>query len=711
MAAMRPEPLNPLFADATVLAGIGPRVIKRLEKLLGFDGAARLVRVADLLWHLPTGLIDRRYQPKIAEIKGEGVATLKVTVGKHTPPPARANRRPYQVIAYDDTGEITLVFFHARADYLRGKLPEGQIRVISGRVDFFDGSPRMTHPDHMLNTHELNDMPLVEPVYPMTAGLAAKTLMKAITAALDRVAQLSEWQDQAWLARQGWPDFKQALDAAHHPQTPQELEPLGAARARLAYDELLANQLALGLMRAHLRRGAGRTIIGDGALKEKILAALPFALTAAQHSALEDIYGDMAGETRMLRLLQGDVGAGKTVIALLAMVQAAEAGLQSALMAPTELLSRQHLASLTPLAAAAGLRTALLTGREKGAVRTRLQKELEAGDIDILIGTHALFQDGVAFKDLGLAVIDEQHRFGVHQRLALQAKGVAGKGANNVDMLVMTATPIPRTLTLTHYGDMDVSRLNEKPAGRQPIDTRTVPAGRIDEVIAGLQRALKTGARAYWICPLVEATEEIDAVAAEERFKALEQIFPGRVGLVHGRLKGPDKDRVMHAFKEGEIDLLVATTVVEVGVDVPEATIMVVEHAERFGLAQLHQLRGRIGRGSEKSACILLYKPPLGDTAKARLKTLREVDDGFVIAEEDLRLRGAGEVLGVRQSGLPGYRLAQAEFHAHLLTAAHDDARLILAKDPLLTSKRGNALKTLLYLFERDEAVRLIGAG
>jgi ATP-dependent DNA helicase RecG len=461
----------------------------------------------------------------------------------------------------------------------------------------------------------------------------------------------------------------------------------------------------MALVRAHMRRLHGAASVGDGRLRQHILAALPYSLTASQARAIDEIVADLAAPQRMVRLLQGDVGAGKTVVALMAAAAVIEAGRQAALMAPTEILARQHLATIAPLAEAADMRVAILTGRERGREREQTLARLAAGEVDLLVGTHALFQEEVAFKDLALAVVDEQHRFGVHQRLALTRKGQA------VDVLVMTATPIPRTLVLTYFGDMDCSELREKPAGRQPVDTRTIPLGRINEVVDGLGRALAEGRRIYWVCPLVSESEVTDLAAAEERFKSLRQRFDETVDLVHGQMKGADKDAAMARFAAGTSRLLVATTVIEVGVDVPEATVMVIEHAERFGLAQLHQLRGRIGRGHEKSTCLLLYKPPLGQFAKARLAVMRETEDGFRIAEEDLKLRGEGDVLGTRQSGTPGFRLARIEAHRDLIAAARDDAALMLSRDPELATPRGQALRHLLYLFERDEAIRLIRAG
>ncbi|MFQ5958570.1 MAG: ATP-dependent DNA helicase RecG [Alphaproteobacteria bacterium] len=693
---MRPQVLFPLFGEVTTLASVGPRLGKLIARVAG-------PRVVDLLWHLPTGLIDRRFAPKVAAAPSGRIATITVRVDAHLPAPAP--RRPYKVRCADETGFLHLVFFHAREDYLRKVLPEGEQRVVSGRVERYGDEIQMVHPDHIAPVAEAAGLQTVEPVYRLTEGLTLKPLAKAVREAVSRAPDLDEWLDPAFRERQKWRGWRDALRGAHAPPDEAALEPTNPDRGRLAFDELLANQLALALVRAHHKRQPGRPMQGDRRLRDRVAGALPYRLTDSQRRAIEEIVADMAAPSRVLRLLQGDVGSGKTVVALFAMLIAVEAGCQAALMAPTEILARQHHAVLAPLAKAAGLGVGLLTGRDKGKARETVLAGLASGEIAIAVGTHALFQEGVAFRDLGLAVIDEQHRFGVHQRLTLGAKG------RGVDMLVMTATPIPRTLMLTAYGDMDVSRLTEKPAGRRPIDTRAIPLSRLDEVVAAVRRAVDGGASVYWVCPLVDESEALDLAAAVERHAALKAMFGERVGLVHGRMKGAEKDAAMAAFTEGAIDVLVATTVIEVGVDVPSATVMVVEHAERFGLAQLHQLRGRIGRGPAASSCLLVYAPPLGETARARLNVLRETDDGFRIAEEDLRLRGAGELLGTRQSGLPAFRLADLAVHGELLAAARDDARLVLDRDPELTTPRGKALRTLLYLFERDLAVKYLRSG
>jgi RecG-like helicase len=694
---MRPEVLFPLFASVRGLPGVGSQLETTLTRLAG-------ARVVDLLWHLPTTVVERRRAASIAAATLGSVVTLSVRVDEHQGP--RTSRQPYRVWCSDDAGGVVaVVFFHARPEYVQRMLPPGEVRLVSGVLDRYGETAQITHPDYIVAPNEAETIPVVETVYPLAGNLTGRMLRRLIAEALQRAPTLDEWIDPALLRQRGWPDWRGALDQVHSPAGEAELAPAAPPRARLAYDELLANQLALAVLRAHMKRKAGRAIRGDGRLRRRFLEALPFPLTGAQTHAAAEIDADMGDATRMLRLLQGDVGSGKTVVAFLAMLAAVEAGAQAALMAPTELLARQHGATFARFAAGLGLNAAVLTGREKGATRAALLTALAAGEINLVVGTHALFQESVAFADLALVVIDEQHRFGVHQRLTLAGKGAAA------DVLVMTATPIPRTLMLAAYGDLDVSRLEEKPPGRTPVLTRAVPLDRLEEVVAAVGRSLAAGARVYWVCPLVSASEVLDVAAAEERFAALRATFGDRVGLLHGRMTAAEKDRTMAGFADGRIGILVATTVIEVGVDVPEATVMVIEHAERFGLAQLHQLRGRVGRGGDQSTCLLLYTSPLTPTGRARLAIMRETDDGFRIAEEDLRLRGAGELLGVRQSGLPEFRLADLATQAELLPVARDDVRLVLERDPDLTSPRGRALRTLLYLFERDAAAGYLRSG
>jgi len=704
---VRPSLLTPLFAPAQSLTGIGPRLVVLLGKALSLPPNVTEARIIDLLWHLPTGVIDRRAEPSIAHAAPGSIVTLKVRVLKHRPSPRGNTKAPYKVACEDDTGEIDIVFFHADRRFVEAQLPTGEERFISGRIEQYGEKLQMTHPDYIVPPQSRGDLPLMEPVYGLTAGLSGKVLYKAIRQALNKIPAMAEWQEPNWMAGRKWPPFHDAIRHLHRPEETSDVSTGSAHWQRLAYDELLAGQIALAIVRAKLKGQRGREISGDGSIRESIKAALPFALTGSQTGALKEIADDMAGPYRMLRLLQGDVGSGKTVVALMAMANAVETGAQAALMAPTEVLARQHMETIEPLAAKVGLRVALLTGREKGRARKDILELLGSGHLDILIGTHALFQPDVVFQDLALAVIDEQHRFGVHQRLALQAKG-GGGGAN---MLVMTATPIPRTLLMTHFGDLDVSRLTEKPPGRKPIVTKMLPVDGMERLIERLKAQFEEGAQVYWVCPLIESSAKSELAAAEERAAHLAQIFGSdSVGLLHGSMTGTAKDEVMARFSANKLKILVATTVIEVGVNVPNANIMVIEHAERFGLAQLHQLRGRVGRGDRQSYCMLLYKTPLGEVASARLQMMERTEDGFEIAEKDLELRGGGEVLGARQSGLPEYRVANVPNFEDLLAAAHDDARLLLANDPELDSPRGDAIRTLLYLFECDEAVRLFRA-
>src|SRR6202795_1343154 len=645
---MRPALLNPLFAPVTSLSGVGPRQDKLFRYLLGRDDTPRLV---DLLLHLPASVIDRRARPKIRDAVPGTVVTLEVTVDRPPPTPARNHRAPHLVYASDETGDVVLTYFRAQPGYVEKLLPVGSKRYVSGTAQIYDGMLHITHPDRVVDEAGFAKLSGIDPVYPLTEGLAVGSLRRAIAQALQKLPALPEWISPEVVRRCHFPPIAEALNRVHVPLELTDILPDGPFWSRLAFDELLAGQLALALIRAQLRRPAGDRHAGDGHLRKKIIDALPYSLTASQRQASAAISEDLRQPIRMLRLLQGDVGSGKTVVALLAAAAVSEVGKQAALMAPTEILARQHIKTITPLAERAGLRVAILTGREKGKERRELLARLAAGEIDLVVGTHALIQDEVAFKALALAVVDEHHRFGLRERLALTSKGDA------VDVLVLSATPIPRTLVLTYFGDMDVSELREKPAGRQPIDTRALPATRPAEVVDGIGRALDAGKRAYWICPLVEESEAegIEHLTnATERFESLQKRFGDRVGLVQGKMRGPDKDRVMAQFAAGEIGVLVATTVVEVGVDVPAASIMVIENAERFGLAQLHQLRGRLGRGSEASTCLLLYKEPLNEMSKARLKVIRETTDGFRIAEEDLKLRGEGDLHGIRQRARAG---------------------------------------------------------
>ena len=693
----RPEVLFPLFGALTKLDGIGPKSAQTLD-------AAGVEKPLDVLMTLPLSGVDRHRRASIRDVVAPSVATVEVTVGEHHPPKTRG--RPYRVHVEDAQTSFQLVFFHARGDYLQRLLPTGQKRIVSGKVEIFDGIAQIVHPDHVLPAADADEIPAFEPVYPLHAGITQKAMWKATRSALTFMPELPEWIDPTLKDRQKWPDWHSAMQAVHSPQATSDLSPHAPARERLAYDELLAHQLTLALARAATRRHKGVSSAPTGALSKSVLASLPYAPTGAQHRAFGEIYADLAAPIRMNRLLQGDVGSGKTLVALMALLGVVEAGGQGVMMAPTEILARQHLDGLRPLAEGAGIVLDILTGRDKGAARAAKLKALANGEINILVGTHAVFQKDIVFNDLRLAVIDEQHRFGVSQRMQLGAKGQA------VDVLVMTATPIPRSLALAQYGDMDVSVLDEKPPGRTPVQTALVSAARMDEVVGKLRKAVAEGRQAYWVCPLVEESEVVDLTAAEERFKRLRATLgEGVVGLVHGQMPPAEKDAAMARFVAGDTKVLVATTVIEVGVNVPNASIMMIEHAERFGLAQLHQLRGRVGRGAAASTCLLLYQAPLGETGRRRLEILRETEDGFRISEEDLAMRGAGDVIGTAQSGIPRFRIADLERQAGQMAVAQTDARALLNDDPKLEKDRGKAARTLLWLMEQDKAIRLISVG
>ncbi len=693
----RPEALFPLFAGLETLNGIGPKTAEAMGNL-------GLSRPRDLLFHLPYSGVSRARRGTVQGATTGEVVTVAARVLRHTAPTGRG--RPYRVMVEDAQVSFPLVFFHARDRYLQQILPVGEERIISGKVEFFDGIPQIAHPDHVVPMDEESTIPAFEPTYALTAGVTAKQVIKGVASALEHVPELPEWIDNSLMKQKGWPDWRRALHTAHHPKDMGDLAAEAPARTRLAYDEFFAHQLTLALARASRREKPGLPSVATGRLQRRVLAALPYRPTGAQERAIREISDDLARPVRMNRLLQGDVGAGKTLVALMSLLVAVEAGGQGVMMAPTEILARQHMEGLQPLAESAGVVIELLTGRDKGKERQAKLDALAQGKIHILVGTHAVFQKDVEFRDLRLAVIDEQHRFGVAQRLELGRKGRA------VDVLVMTATPIPRSLALAQFGDMDVSILDEKPPGRTPVKTALISNERIDEVTEHLRHAISQGRQAYWVCPLVEESEVSDLTSAQERFERLRAALgEGVVDLVHGQMPPDQKDSAMARFQSGETKVLVATTVIEVGVNVPNASIMVIERAEIFGLAQLHQLRGRVGRGAAASTCLLMYQAPLSESGQRRLTTLRDTEDGFRISEVDLQMRGAGDLIGTAQSGLPRFRVADMERQADLMATAQTDARALLTTDPHLTSDRGMAARNLLWLMEQDQAIRLISVG
>jgi ATP-dependent DNA helicase RecG len=687
---MRPDILNPLFAETETLDGVGPKLKKPLDRL-------GLTRVRDLAYHLPERFVTRRAVDN-ADEAGEGEQiVIRLTVTEHRG--GRSPRAPYRVLAQDTLGNVLALTYFGRASYTAKKqLPVGETRWVAGQLERFGDMLQIVHPDHVVEEGGDTLQRLCEPVYRLSEGLTQPRLAGLIAQALGKAPELPEWIEESQRSKHDWPSWREAVGQAHKADHRD-------ARDRLAYDELLANSLALMLVRADNRKRKGQPLKGDGSYRSRL--DLPFPLTGAQKRSIAEVESDMAQEAPMLRLLQGDVGAGKTVVALEGMLIAVEAGAQSALLAPTEILARQHFESLRRMAEPAGARVALLTGRDKGRAREATLMGLLDGSIDIVVGTHAIFQDKVAYRNLAMVVIDEQHRFGVGQRLMLASKG---KRAPHV--LAMTATPIPRTLTLAQYGELDVSKLDELPPGRQAIDTVVMGQDKLGALVERLAAQVAEGRQAYWVCPMVrEMDGPEDIAAAEARYAALHERFGDDVVMVHGQLAGELKDAAMERFARGDAKLLVATTVIEVGVDVPNATLMVIEQAERFGLAQLHQLRGRVGRGSQKSFCVLLHGETLSETAQERLKLMRQTQDGFLLAEEDLRLRGGGELLGTRQSGDTPFTVASLEQITELLPKAYDDARLLMERDGGLEGKRGEAARVLLYLFERDFGVKTLRGG
>ncbi len=656
--------------------------------------------VLDLLFHLPERHLDRRRITRLADAADGDLVTVPVLVEAVTAP--RTVSQPWVVKCSSERALLEVVYF-LRAKWvgpwLHKAFPEGAARTVSGRVRRYGAGWQMVTPDFVSPPE---DIPALQPVWPLSKGLDWKTLRKAIAAALSRLPDLPEWSDPAYVRKRGWLTFAATLRGIQAPAA----MPGPEATDRLAYDELLAGQIAIGLVRRAVMERPGRFLTGDGALRARALAAFGHEPTPAQAQAMAEIAADLATPRRMLRLLQGDVGSGKTLVALAAMLQAVEAGAQAAIMAPTELLARQHLRTFQRLAGAAGVECALLAGSVKGKERSRVLRRLAEGSLPLVIGTHALFQEGVVFRDLALVVVDEQHRFGVAQRLMLTEKGT------ETDVLVMTATPIPRTLLLTQWGEMAVSRLEGRPAGRLPIVTRIVGRDRRDEVLAALHRAFSTGHRAYWVVRAVEEGEQHDNVAAETTYAALRDFFGDTVRLAHGAQSLDVREGSLADFAAGRAKLLVATTVVEVGVDVPEATIMIIEQAERFGLSALHQLRGRVGRGTAQSYCLLLPSADLAETEKRRLAVIRDTEDGFKIADADLDFRGGGDVLGNRQAGQIGRRIADPQRHAGLVRVAHQDAALLLERDPdLSATPRGRAARDLLAIFGHDLTLKPLAAG
>lgn len=680
------------FSDIRILSGIGNKTAESYSKLCGGS------RLIDILLHLPHSIIDRQNMPSISDMQDGQIVTCIVQIVGHDLSSRNMTRKnPTKIKCKNQSGNLDLVFFSNYPEYLKKTLPLNSTRVISGKVEIFGDNIQIPHPHFVTTLDDFAEFPKIEPVYNLISGISNKQFCKTVKSVFNIANELPEWIDKNYFPIESLPTFKDALLKAHNPNSEYDLESNNLIIKRLAYDELLASQLALKLVRFHVNKPKGNTSKGNGKLTSALKKALPFSLTNGQEDIIKQISNDQESTKRMIRLLQGDVGSGKTVVALFAMLKVVEENKQAVLMAPTEILSRQHFKWIQEITAQMPIKVTLLIGGMTLKQKRLALEDFANGKTNIAIGTHALFQEKVAFNNLALAVIDEQHRFGVNQRNDLLNKG------QNVDALLMSATPIPRTLMLANYGDMDCSSLTEKPKGRKEITTKAISVNKIDNVIDAMKRVINSENKIYWICPLVEESQELDLKAVIDRHEELSKIFGNnKVGLAHGQMKAVDRDKAMLDFRDSEVNLLVATTVIEVGVDVKDATIIIIEHAERFGLSQLHQLRGRVGRNNKQSSCILLYKN-LGKTSKKRLEIMRSSNNGFYLAEQDFKLRGGGEILGTRQSGLPNLKIANFYQHQQLLRLASNDAKDIIEKDSLLKSKRGENLKTLLKLFGYSE--------
>ena len=685
---MRPKILYKLFSSLETIKGIGPKNAKLIERLCG-------KYLLDLILHRPIAYIDRRNSPKIKDLSNNSIVTLILKVDGHTP--SFNKRMPYKITCSDDTGQLNIVYFNLRGPYLKKMFPIGSKKVVSGKVEEFNGIFQMTHPQHIADESNLDSVKKIECVYPLTAGISSKIIQKSINSSLAIIDDLPEWIPTDYLKKNNWTSWKKSIYEIHNPNELKE-DKEDIYLNRLVFDELLSQQLTVRLIKNKISKLKGNTIKPNGSLLEPLKTYLSFELTDDQNQAIKEISKDQSSPNKMLRLIQGDVGSGKTIVALHGMIQCAENSKKSILMAPTEILAEQHYNTIKLFADKLKLSCVLITASNK---------KNHNYESDILIGTHALFQDKVSIDNIGLIVIDEQHRFGVHQRILLNEKA-----GNECDILLMTATPIPRTLELASYGDMDITKIIQKPKNRKPIITKSINLNKIDSLKEALIKKLKQREKIYWVCPLVDESDKMDLQSVNQRVLDIQKYYKDfNVEMVHGQMKQEEKNKIMDNFKNFKTQILVATSVIEVGIDDPDATVIIIENSERFGLSQLHQLRGRVGRGTKQSTCILLFNGPLTENAKKRINVMKETNDGFIIAEEDLRIRGAGEILGTRQSGLPNFRLTDLNVHKSLMTQAREMAIKIVDKDPELSSDQGKSLRLLLHLFNNQVAIDYLKSG
>ena len=692
---MRPAHLDLLLSPINKLKGVGPK----LENIINKLGIKLNVH---FLWHFPYRIIEKKYYENIHDAPINQLVTLKIEVIKHYP--SKFRRQPYRVSCLANETPIDIVYFNARHPVVRSVLPVKNIKMISGKLEFFKNKFQITHPSSIENISDIQLLREKEPVYSLTAGLNMKSFIKLSNQVLQSVPDLGEWINKTLIEKYKFTSWKDAVEKLHNPEIDDTYSEKNNYRRRLAFDELFAHQLAICIVRTIDNRKKSISFKSDGNFKNKLIKNLEFKLTNSQLKVLNEIQSDLFSNKQMIRLLQGDVGSGKTIVALISMLTVIESGYQVTLMAPTSILAYQHYENISKLINKLPIDIDILTGKDKGRKRLEKLEKIKSGDTKIIIGTHALIQEGVNFNKLGLSVIDEQHRFGVYQRMAFNYKGF------RPSILVMSATPIPRTLTLAAYGDMDESRLIEKPIGRKPIKTSVLTLKKEKNLIERIKNKINNSYdKFFWVCPLIEESQELDLKAATDRYNSLNKLFKNQVLLIHGQLNEKEKEDTMEKFKNEDYRILVATTVIEVGIDIKSATTIIIEHAERCGLAQLHQLRGRVGRNNEESYCILLHKENINDTAKKRLNIMTETNDGFLIAEEDLKIRGPGEILGKRQSGLPSFNVADLSYDGDLLEEAKLNAEIIINNDPRLENNKN--LRDLLYIHERDTAIRTLNAG
>ena len=696
---IRPQFLFPLFGSLENLKGIGSKTVLNLKKI-------GIYKPLDFLYSFPTNLKTRVFANTVSDLNVNKVVIIKIKIIKHN---FKYFKGPLNIEVTDGLKKINLIFFNAKNDWIKKNFPIEQERIISGKLEKYKNQFQIIHPDYIEKIFDIDKIPVIEPIYSLTKGISQKVFLNSVNQILQLISEEisnCEWINKKRLKEMNWTDFKNSLKKIHNPKTNEDISLNSNYRLRLAYDELLSHQLSLVIARSFSKKNTKKRKKIGYKFSTLMKKRLPFSLTNSQEKCIAEIQSDLSNDERMYRLIQGDVGSGKTLVAFFSMLFVAENSGQAVLMVPTDILAKQHYNNFQEYTKNIEVNSVLLTGKMKTNEKKQVLEAIKLGQADIIIGTHSLFQKGVIFENLELVIIDEQHKFGVQQRHDLIQKG------ENLDILVMTATPIPRTLELANYGDMDISRILDKPMNRQKIDTSIISEKKIEILISRISEICKKGTQSYWVCPLIEEGDKSELVAIEQRFSSLNKMLPGiKIDILHGKMSEEQKNKIMTSFKNGNIQILLATTVIEVGIDVPNATIIVIEGAERFGLAQLHQLRGRVGRGKKQSNCILIYSKNIGRLGKERLEVLRKFDNGFDIAEEDLKMRGGGNPIGQQQSGIPKFRIANLDFDKELLSYANQDANEIIKNNKYLKGEHGKNLRVLLHLMNKDNSLKLLESG